>query len=62
MDKELFNDLLSSIKEAGAILRGEKPASRIFYTDDDRRADTDKTSKHTARFIIPVSEIKNYRS
>ncbi|HXA15638.1 MAG TPA: hypothetical protein VN380_01505 [Thermoanaerobaculia bacterium] len=40
MKKELFNDLVASIKEAGKIHRGEMPATREFTFDreDVRRA------------------------
>lgn len=31
MDKELFDELIESIKEAGAIQRGEKKPSREFH-------------------------------
>jgi hypothetical protein len=31
MEKELFDELIESIKEAGAIQRGEKKPSREFY-------------------------------
>ena len=31
MDKELFNELIESIEDAGAIMRGEKRPSREFH-------------------------------
>ena len=31
MKKELFEELIESIREAGAIMRGERAPSRIFY-------------------------------
>ncbi len=34
MKKELFDELLASVREGGAILRGEKPASREFHLDE----------------------------
>jgi len=34
MDKELFADLLASIKEAGRIARGEAPPSRSFSVEE----------------------------
>ncbi len=39
MKKDLFNDLVASIKEAGKIHRGEMPASRelTFDPEDVRR-------------------------
>ena len=33
MKDELFDQLVASVKEGGAILRGEKEASRTFYLD-----------------------------
>jgi putative transcriptional regulator len=33
MNNELFNDLIASVKEGSAILRGEKDASRTFHLD-----------------------------
>jgi len=33
MDKELFEDLVQSLKEAGAIARGEMPPSRRFVLE-----------------------------
>ena len=36
MNNELFNELLSSVEEAGKIIRGEKQASREFnFSDPD---------------------------
>jgi putative transcriptional regulator len=33
MNEELFAELIASVKEGGAILRGEAPASRSFELD-----------------------------
>jgi putative transcriptional regulator len=33
MSDELFEELLESVREGGAILRGEKDASRLFVVD-----------------------------
>jgi putative transcriptional regulator len=33
MNDELFNELVASVKEGSAILRGEKEASRTFHLD-----------------------------
>ena len=33
MKDELFNELVASVKEGGAVLRGEKEASRSFHLD-----------------------------
>jgi putative transcriptional regulator len=35
MNGEIFDELIESIHEGGAILRGEKPASRTFKFDDE---------------------------
>jgi putative transcriptional regulator len=34
MKKELFNELLESVREAKAIIRGEKQPSRVFVYDE----------------------------
>jgi len=34
MRKALFDELLESVREGGAILRGEQPASREFLLED----------------------------
>lgn len=34
MDDELFEDLLESVREGGAILREEREASRVFRTEE----------------------------
>ena len=33
MDDDMFEELLESVREGGAILRGEKEASRIFVVE-----------------------------
>lgn len=33
MNNELFDELVASVKEGGAILRGDKEASRVFHLD-----------------------------
>lgn len=33
MNEELFSELIASVREGGAIYRGEKPASRRFEID-----------------------------
>lgn len=33
MNDELFNELVASVKEGGAILHGDKDASRVFHLD-----------------------------
>ena len=34
MDKQLFDDLVNSIKQAGSISRGEMPPSRCFSVEE----------------------------
>jgi len=58
MDENLFNSLVESIKEAGAIRRGEKQASRTFlFTDTDIKELRKELSFSQAEFaaIIGVS-------
>lgn len=35
MDDKLFNDLIESVTEAGALLRGERKPSRVFTVQAD---------------------------
>src|SRR5215210_209758 len=42
MKKELFNELLESIKEGGAITRGEQQPSRIFNLPDSPHVEVQK--------------------
>lgn len=39
MKKEMFDELIESIKEGGAIMRGEKQPSRSFHFPDAPRAE-----------------------
>jgi len=58
MKKELFNDLVASIKEAGKIHRGEMRASREFIFDlEDVRAIREKLHQSQSQFarMIGVS-------
>lgn len=34
MDEKLFAELMESVREGGAILRGERAASRVFKVED----------------------------
>lgn len=53
MDKKLFNELIDSVQEAGAIYRGEKKASRRFQFDiPDVKAIREKTGLSQARFAL----------
>ena len=44
MDDDLFEELLESVREGGAILRGEKEASRIFVVE--RPDDVESMTQH----------------
>jgi putative transcriptional regulator len=55
MRKELFDDLLESVREAGAILRGEKAPSRVFeYTPLDIKAIRGKLNKSQREFALMI--------
>jgi putative transcriptional regulator len=59
MKKELFNDLLSSIKEAGKIKKGTVKPSRVFsYSVPDVKAIREKlhVSQNEFAHMIGVSE------
>ena len=65
MKKELFNELVESLKEGGAILRGESPASRSFTMDpvDMKRVrkDYDLTQTEFAALLgISVRTLRNW--
>jgi hypothetical protein len=36
MEKELFEELLESVKQGGAILRGESEPSRVFVVKEEK--------------------------
>lgn len=53
MDEKLFDELVSSVKEAGAIYRGEKTAKRQFsLSPPDVKAIREKIGLSQARFAI----------
>jgi len=53
MDNKLFDELVGSVKEAGAIYRGEKTAKRRFsFSPLDVKAIREKTGLSQARFAI----------
>lgn len=65
MKKELFEDLVSSIKEAGKIHRGEAKATRTFvFQPADVRAIRDKLHKSQSEFArmigVSVSTLQNW--
>ena len=58
MKKELWNDLVASVKEAGAIHRGErKPSRRFVFEAEDVRRVREKLHKSQSEFarMIGVS-------
>ena len=55
MRKELFDDLLESVREAGAIMRGEMAPSRVFeYTPLDIKAIRGKLNKSQREFALII--------
>jgi putative transcriptional regulator len=65
MKKELFNELVESIEEAGQIHRGEKRPSREFTFDaQDVRAVREKLHKSQSQFArmigVSVSTLQNW--
>lgn len=53
MDEKLFDELVSSVKEAGAIYRDEKTAARRFsFSPLDVKTIREKTGLTQARFAI----------
>ena len=65
MKKELFDELVESIKEGGAILRGEKEPSRIFefdkpYVQEIRRQYGLTQDKFAKLLGISVSTLRNW--
>ncbi|MDP6038412.1 MAG: NadS family protein [Candidatus Latescibacteria bacterium] len=55
MKKELFDDLLESVREAGAIMRGEMAPSRVFeYTPLDIKAIRGKLNKSQREFALMI--------
>ena len=53
MKKEMFDELLSSVQEMGAIIRGEKPAARVTeIAEPEVRAVREKTGLDQAGFAI----------
>jgi len=65
MKKELFNELVASIKQAGKIHRGEAKASRTFvFQPDDVREIREKLNKSQSEFArmsgVSVSTLQNW--
>ena len=65
MKKQLFDELVQSVREAGAIRRGEKAASRRFvFEAADVRAIREKLNKSQTEFAqmigVTVSTLQNW--
>ena len=65
MKKELFNDLVSSVKQAGRIHRAEAEATRTFvFKPEDVRQIRDKLQKSQSEFAhmigVSVSTLQNW--
>ena len=65
MRDELFQELLQSVQEGGAILRGKKKASRTFeYAEEDVRSLRERyglsQSKFAALMGISVATLRNW--
>ncbi|MCZ7672976.1 MAG: helix-turn-helix domain-containing protein [Chloroflexi bacterium] len=65
MKDKLFEALLTSVREGGAILRGEKEASRQFVIDTSDHGCAgirDHSEKEAARqFVIDTPDVKQIR-
>lgn len=65
MKKELFDELIESVREGGAILRGESKPSRVFrFEEPDVRGLREKhglsQSKFAALMGISVGTLRNW--
>jgi putative transcriptional regulator len=65
MKKELFDELLESVREGGAILRGERAPSRSFHFDELdvrmlRESHGLSQSKFAAMMGISVGTLRNW--
>lgn len=65
MKKELFDELLESVREGGEILRGERAPSRAFHFEDpDVRSLREKHGLSQSRFAammgISVGTLRNW--
>lgn len=58
MKKQLFNELLESVREGGAILRGEREGSRTFSFEesDVQRLRRDRLAKECAKLQRPSEQ------
>ena len=65
MKQELFEELLESVRQGGAIIKGEQPPSRLFeYPDPDVRAirsSYELTQEQFAHLLgISVGTLRNW--
>jgi putative transcriptional regulator len=65
MKKELFDELLESVRQGGAIMRGERPPSRAFeFAEPDVRLLRERyglTQEKFARLLgISVATLRNW--
>ena len=65
MKKELFDELLESVRQGGEILRGERPPFRTFYFEEpDVRSLREKHGLSQSRFAalmgISVGTLRNW--
>ena len=65
MKDELFNELVESVKEAGAYLRGERPPARVsFVGEPDPRAIRERLGMtqeaFAAALCISVKTLRNW--
>lgn len=65
MDKQVFADLVSSLKQAGQIARGERKPSRLFKFSDSRvRAIRERTSLSQSDFArllgVSIKTLQNW--
>lgn len=65
MDKKLFGELLTSVSQAGEILRGERKPSRVFKFSDSRvRAIRERTHLSQGDFArllgVSVKTLQNW--
>jgi putative transcriptional regulator len=65
MKKQLFAELVESIREAGKIHRGEeKPSRRFVFSPDDVRSIREKLQKSQSEFAqmigVTVSTLQNW--
>lgn len=63
MSKKFFEKLLESVEQAGEIVRGERPPSRVFHVDSVReiRAMTQLSQPKFAKLLqVDVGTLRNW--